>query len=163
MRRANRIYSGPCGRSLPLAVLHASVFFVEGGGPGIGGDGGSMTKQNISTSETADNSATAGGDNYGGGKGNVVNSNEVAIAGLETVEKIATAGIGTLFGARSLDTKLAETFAETNATQSNNALAAISKLAETKITDGANLNTKTTMAALAIGGVILVFSMLRRK
>lgn len=150
-------YSGPC------------TLREFGGGPGIGGDGGSSTKVNRSISETKDASVTAGGDAYGGTDASFnegiisVNSNEVAVQGLKTVEEIAKGGIAALFGARQLDTDLAEKYAEANANQSSATLSAIRELAETKITDGANLNQKTTMVALAIGGAVLLFSVLRRK
>jgi hypothetical protein len=145
------------------AVPHFACYDF-GGGPGIGGDGGDSTKSNWSNSETKDNSATAGGDNYGGGEGNhiTIGSDAVAIKSLDTVKEVITKGAGALLEAKSLDSDIAKVFAQANLNASNGAVQKISELAETKITDGANLNQKTTIIALAIGGAVLLFSVLKR-
>jgi hypothetical protein len=130
-------YSGPC-------LLH------EFGG-GMGGGGGA-TKTNHS--ETKDNSATAGGDNYGGGEGNtiLVNDPTVALEGLKTVQKFIEGGAD-----------IEKVFATQTAQTADSSNQRLAELAQTKVSDGANITQKTVIAVVAIAGVIFVLPSLLKK
>lgn len=139
----------------PFGLCGPLLLLIEGSGPG----GGAYTKTNSSVSETKDSSVTAGGDAYGGvdasfASGNVnVNSDKVALAGLETVKEFAKGGA-----------ELLKTFATSNLQLADSTNQRLSGLAETKLTDGASGLQKTVLVALAIGGAIVVLpSLLRRK
>jgi hypothetical protein len=126
----------------------------EGSGSAIGGGkAGDYTKETIS--ETKDNSATAGGDNYGGGEGNnvTVNSDAVALEGLKTVQQLEQSGVD-----------IFKAFATQNFQLADNTNQRLSDLATTQATGGSNIAQKTILIVLAIGGAVLVLpSLLKNK
>jgi hypothetical protein len=123
----------------------------------MGGDLGSSKDQSASSTQK-DNRVTGGESAYGG-EGNIitVGSDDVAKTSLETVKDVVNAELGNRMAERSLDTDILKVFAQQNTNLQDSTSQRLFDLAQTKVTDGANLNQKTTIIAIAVfGGVLLL-------
>lgn len=120
------------------------------------GDLGSSKAQSAN-SEQKDNRVTAGGDAYGGEQNQfVIGSDDVAKASLTTVKDVVNAELGNRLAERALDSDIMKVFAQQNSNLQDSTSQRLFELAETKVTDGANLNQKTTIIAIAVFGAVLL-------
>ena len=132
------------------------------------GSGNQQTSKQSTVTSVIDNKVTGGDNSLNTGattlqigkKGSIGTYNDPVIltSALGTVKDVVSATLEAQVSNRTADNAIFEKFQG----QSDSTLSAIKNLAETKITDGANITSKTTLIAMAIGGAVILFSLRKR-
>lgn len=144
----------------------------------MGGDLASK-KQQTSSSSVEDYRTVAGGDAIGAGGSNnsifkIEGGTVVASEAIEANKEVTRISLGTVrdvigrdldnrLAEKSLDSNLLRDFMKNNTQVVDSTSEKLFQLAQTKVTDGANLNQKTTMVAIAAFGAMMIIPALFKK